>query len=243
MRSPNRRYFPIPIEPHDSAEVIAAVLPTALAAMTAHVSMPLVEKKICLLSELIEDYRRDRLASKKWTSKTEGEDLAVYELLKTIIGDLPIAAIGESEALTYVETLQAIPPNLNKKPAYAGKTIAEIVEIGDEPMAVRTINKNIERVSSLFKWASTKPKYEIHYNPFSNKTLNDDKAAQRQTFTREELLLLFGSTEYSTRQFDTAYGYWLPLMGLLTGARLGELCQLYLNDFDPQWSPLHQHPG
>lgn len=220
-------------EAHDTPEVIQAALPQAIAAMAAHqASPPIADPSSPLFSQLVDDYRRDRLASKRWTSKTEAENRAVYELFKQIVGDIPIKSVEEGHALTYFETLQALPANLNKKPAYAGKTIAAIVAMGDAPMAIRTINKNIERVSSLFKWATTKPKYNIHYNPFSNRTLNDDKAAQRQPFTCEELLMLFGSTEYSTRQFDTAYGYWLPLMGLFTGARLGELCQLYLADFE-----------
>jgi integrase len=221
----------IQTQPHDTPDERAAALALMKNAMT--ISDVLAPASMsCLFSELVEDYRRDRQASEKWTSKTEGENLAVYELFKNIIGDMPIGSIEESHALTYFETLQKLPPNLNKKPAYAGKTIAEIVATGDGPMAVRTINKNIERVSSLFKWATTKPKYNIRYNPFSNRSLNDDKAAQRQPFTNDELAALFGAEEYTRREFVTEYAYWLPLMGLLTGARLGELCQLYLVDFE-----------
>ena len=107
-----------------------------------------------LFSELVEDYKRDRLAAKKWTPKTQDENLAVFKMCMVIIGDLPISQISEEQALTYLETMQKLPPNMNKMPAYRGKTIAEIIALNPEPMATRTINKSLERISSLFKFAT-----------------------------------------------------------------------------------------
>jgi len=185
-----------------------------------------------LLSTLVEDYKRDRLAANKWTSKTQDENLAVYKLCIDIIGDLPLNEIGDEQALAYVETLKKLPANMNKMPAYRGKSISEIIMLNPAPMATRTINKSLERVSSLFKFAISKPKYGLQYNPFSGRSLDESNAQQREPFTIDELTRLFGAPEHAQRQYKTAYSYWLPLMGLLTGARLNELCQLYLSDFE-----------
>jgi len=54
---------------------------------------------------------------------------------------------------------------------------------------------------------------------------------KRQPFSAQELVSPFGDNEFQTRKFDNPYAYWLMPLGLLTGARLGELCQLYLKDF------------
>lgn len=191
-----------------------------------------LKKPSPLFSRLVDDYRRDRLAQKKWTPKTEAENLAVYKLFIDIIGDLPLAEIGEDQALTYFETLQRLPANMNKVPAYRGKSISEILALEPPPMAIRSVNKNVERISSLFKFAISKPKYDLRYNPFSSRSLDDDKAKKREPFTTEELMRIFGAAEYRSRRFDMAHHYWLPIMGLLTGARLTELCQLYLSDFE-----------
>jgi integrase len=185
-----------------------------------------------LFSELIEDYKRDRLAAKRWTPKTQDENMAVYKLCMDIIGNLPIKDIGEEEALTYLETMQKLPANLNKIAAYRGKTIKEVIALNPPPMATRTINKSLERISSLFKFATSKPKYDLRYNPFSGRSLDESDAQQREPFTDEELARLFGAAEHANRQYTTSYSYWLPLMGLLTGARLNELCQLHLSDFE-----------
>jgi len=41
---------------------------------------------------------------------------------------------------------------------------------------------------------------------------------------------LFAQDIFANHNFKHAYQYWLPLLGLYTGARLEEICQLYLND-------------
>lgn len=183
-----------------------------------------------LLSNIISDFRRDRLASDKWTPKTEAENLAVYNMLIRIIGDKPVSSIDDDDALHYLETLRRLPPNINKNP-YAGKEILEVIALSPPPMSVRSVNKNIERISSLFKWACNRGKYRITHNPFMGRSLDASRSAKRMPFTTDELVKLFGSREFKARQFKHSYAYWLPIMGLFTGARLGELCQLHLSDF------------
>ena len=41
---------------------------------------------------------------------------------------------------------------------------------------------------------------------------------------------LFESARYKDRTFTAPYEYWLPVLGLFTGARLNELCQLTVTD-------------
>ena len=48
-------------------------------------------------------------------------------------------------------------------------------------------------------------------------------------FTPDDLQRLFGTEEFKTK-FDTHYKYWVPLLGLYTGARLEEICQLRVED-------------
>ena len=225
--TPTKKIVKFQTEPHDTPEIITAAL-TAINGTAAS-----ARKKLSpLFSELVEDYKRDRLAAKRWTPKTQDENLAVYKLCMDIIGDIPIIEIGEEQALTYFETMQKLPSNMNKMPAYKGKTIAEIIALKPTPMATRTINKSLERISSLFKYAVSKPKYDLRYNPFSGRSLDESDGQKREPFTNEELARLFGAAEHAQRQYTTAYSYWLPLMGLLTGARLNELCQLHLSDFE-----------
>ena len=201
----------------------------ALAIVTLASRAP--KKPTIFFSQLVEDYKRERLAGEDWTPKTQKENMAAYKLCMDIIGDLQIHDIGKDRALTYIETLKKLPPNMNKMPAYRGKSISDIIALNPTPISVRTFNKNVERVSSLFKWAAEQPEYDLRYNPFARRSLDDSKAKKRQPFTTDELILLFGAEEFAQRKYVSAFSYWLPLMGLFTGARINELCQLHLSDF------------
>lgn len=119
------------------------------------------------------------------TPKTQDENRAVYKLCIDIIGDLPISEIGEEQALTYVEALEKLPPNMNKMPASGGKSISEIIALNPALMAMRTINKSLERINSLFKFAISKPKYDLRYNPFSGQPGRKRRTAAR-TFSRSK---------------------------------------------------------
>jgi integrase len=174
---------------------------------------------------------RAKRALGRWTDKTEEENRAVYKLFIRIIGDKPLAAIDDETIVAYVETLKKLPANLNKSPSYIGRSIAEVIALSRPPITARTVNKNIERISSLFKWATGKKKYDIKHNPAAGMTLDESGAKKRQPFTTDDLVALFSAEEFTARIFEKPYAYWLMPMGLLTGARLGELCQLYLSDF------------
>ena len=224
-----RKRITLQSEPHDTPETIKAHL-AAFSGNTV-ADAPSSSSSPILLSEAIEDFVREKLVRNRWQEKTEEENRAIYDLFIQIVGDKPVAEIDNELIVTYLETLKKLPPNRNKSPIYAGKSIAEIIELSPEPMAVRTINKNLERMSSLFKWMRGKKKYNISYNPIEGMSLDEGDAAKRVPFTEAELSILFNSEEFRLREFQNPYAYWLMPLGLLTGARLGELAQLYLSDF------------
>lgn len=184
-----------------------------------------------LFSEAAADYARTKLAAERWTEKTAEEYGTVYALFARIVGDRPISEIDHDVILTYLETLKKLPANMNRSPQFIGKSIDEIMALSPTPMAPRSINKNIERVSSLFKWTLGKKKYGVLVNPATGMGVSEDDAPKRQPFTDIELARLFEGEEFKARRFEGAYAYWLMPLALLTGARLGELCQLYLADF------------
>jgi integrase len=204
------------------ASASAAVAPVSFAAETP------------LVSEAVADMARMKRAQGRWEEKTEEDYMSVYNLFIRIIGDMPIADIDDDIIVSYLETLKRLPANMNKSPAYIGKNIAEILSLAPPPMAARTINKNIERVSALFKWALNKKKYGVIRNPAASMGVDESDSAKRLPFTKSELISLFSSIEFESRQFENVYAYWLMPLGLLTGARLGELSQLYLTDFVEQ---------
>ena len=69
--------------------------------------------------------------------------------------------------------------------------------------------------------------------------IGDDEEEGRQPFTPDELKLIFGQPHYMTgdgrhiskrNQTWYPFEYWLPLLGVYAGCRIGEACQLHLDD-------------
>jgi len=84
-----------------------------------------------------------------------------------------------------------------------------------------------------------------------------------ERFTASDLEALFHSDDYKTNAFKKSSQYWLPMLGLYTGARIDEIASLQLseiaelegvwcyymsskeangggkNDFAPRWVPIH----
>ena len=181
------------------------------------------------LSEIIEEYCSEKLREKAWTLKSEQENRAIFALLLRIVGDLPSDKITISTAQHYRSTLLTIPPNINKG-KLKNLTIDEIVALGNSSMSQTTVNKHLTRSASLFKWAE---KFDlVDKNYFDGLTVRRKKKAseERPPFSDRDIQLLFSSEHYQKHKYLRPYYYWLPLIGLLSGMRIEEICQLHLED-------------
>lgn len=56
------------------------------------------------------------------------------------------------------------------------------------------------------------------------------KGTIKRAFTQAELKTIFGDAFYMNANYNRSYQYWVPLLGLFTGARLNEISQLQLDD-------------
>ena len=182
------------------------------------------------LSVVIEAYCDNQKAEGNWTPKTEAENRAILALWLRIVGDQPIGGYGYEQHRAYKATLQRLPPNINKSPRYRDKDVSAILALGDPPAAPNTINKGLTRIAAVFKWA-----VEYGYtslNPASGMTIKNPKRAseERQAFSHDDLKKLFHTKEFHEGALSP-YMQWIPLIALYTGARLNEIAQLHLSDF------------
>lgn len=168
-----------------------------------------------------------------WQKKTEQEYHYVYSLLAKILGDIPIAVVTHEEARLFKDTMRKLPSNMTKKKKYRNRTIPELVAMKvptNERLSITKINTYLSRVSTLFNWSVTHG-YTAQ-NPFKGlglkqKVLPHEK---RMVFDKTDLQKLFTTPVYNDLLFKHSYYYWLPLIGLYSGARIEEICQLHLED-------------
>ena len=184
------------------------------------------------LTQIIPKFTGEFETSGRWTEKTKSENEAVLNLFLEIAGDLTIDSYDHQIIRSYKETLQKLPANKNKIKKYKNKSIQEILALPDvKPMAVNSINKNIRRLSQLFKWAAQNG--YLHRNIVEGMSLPETKRQDqyREVFTKNDLVKIFSTPIHQTKEYRYSYYYWLPLLGLYTGARIEEMCSLYLEDF------------
>lgn len=184
------------------------------------------------LATIVEAYCANQISEGSWTTKTESENRSIFALWLRVVGDQPILNYGFEQHRDYKSTLSKLPPNMNKSPRYRDKNIAEILRLNATPAAPNTINKNLVRISALFDWARKYGFTEL--NPARGMTIKNPKRPneQRQIFSDDELRKLLNSPEYIQAGHRHPYQFWIPLIALYSGARLNEICQLHLCDFD-----------
>jgi integrase len=160
-------------------------------------------------------------------AKTLDDKRSVAVLFTRIIGDMPISHVTRKDAHQFRETALKLPPRLYLLPEQPlEKTIAE----AKSTISLTTVNNYMKNLTTFFNYA-VREGY-CSRNPFDGLRVRQRRkvSEERSVFTGDDLKLLFNKAVYAPANTSKPHQYWLPLLGLYTGARLNELCQLYLDD-------------
>lgn len=186
-----------------------------------------------LLSEVMARFLAQRTKEGKQrtgTAKKYHEDLGLFVELR---GDRPVNQYTHPELLQFRDQLERLPANMRRSGRYRKRSIVELLamEIPEaHRLDIRTVNNRMSRVAAVFAYA-----YQLNLIPREigqglQFRLSVDQWAERkrEPFTSEDLRLLF----FEALPFDRRrpHDAWLPLLGLYTGCRVGELCQLHTDD-------------
>lgn len=160
---------------------------------------------------------------------------SLLALLVQWFGDVPVSTLSREGMTAFMEALSRLPRHAGSHKAQKSLTFRELIELKNvERIAPTTVNLYMECVSALFAWLDT---HRTTWGLTGNlaKGLKKKNAAKssikRVPSTDDDLRAMFGQPEWTTRMFLHSYGYWLLPLGLYTGARINELCQLDLKDF------------
>jgi integrase len=127
--------------------------------------------------------------------------------------------------------LMKLPPNMNKDKRYRDLSIKETLKLEDvKPISTTTVNNHLAFVIAFMNWAR-KHGYIVE-NYFEDLKIAKPKKAsdERKPFSIWDLKKIFNPKTYleETKGYD--FRYWVPLLALFTGGRLGELTQLHKSD-------------
>ena len=185
------------------------------------------------LSSLNKKYIDHKEKEGCWSYKTKLENQAPVNLLLEIVGDVAVSTIDHNTANYFYDAIRKLPKNRNKKPEFRNLTIPEIINLNlpkEQLQSNSNINKLLSRVVACFNYALQRGYATNNY--FKGYTLKNSKSAreQREQFSKEDLSKLFSHQLFCNPNDFAPFKYWLPILGLYTGCRLNELCQLHADD-------------
>ncbi|MDP2784717.1 MAG: site-specific integrase [Sulfurimicrobium sp.] len=181
------------------------------------------------LSELVDDYIAE--ARSNWSAKTEHSFKASFNVMLEVIGDMPSATFGFAAARQYKTALMKLPANRSKMRGLQGLSVEQLISGDYGPtLAVKTVNQHLSLMSQFNDWGVRQGYFDKSYaQGLLLKGTKSDKE-QREVFSQADLSKIFNSETYQKRAFRESYQFWLPLLGLFTGARIEELCSLHCED-------------
>jgi integrase len=182
------------------------------------------------LEELINTYMQENIKAQAWAQATINDYNTISKVMQRFIGeDTPVHKINHVVMRDYKEVLQCLPPRFITLKKYEGMTADDVKALElppDETISVKSINKNLTFVTSLFNYAVTNGYMDM--NPAQGMKIREKAIAKDSVapFDTNDLNLIFKNT----LGYKHPYQYWIPLLGLYTGARREELCQLHVDD-------------
>jgi integrase len=202
--------------------------PTKPQYLQAAVEPPVKEGPIVTLSNIIEENIKEAELAGNWSAKTKAENESIYKVILEVLGDVDINSITHQTMLQFRDKVSKLPANREKKPQFRGKSVDLILEMKNvPPMSRTTLNKYLVRASTLFKWA-VKHGY-IKSNAAEGLSLPKTRRMEleREAYTSEDIQNIASHLTFDKLK---AHMFWIPLIGIYTGMRLDEICQLYVSD-------------
>lgn len=212
------------------SDYIATAVPPGVPLYSPEAPAKRLREKV-LFSQAAERYISTKLKENAWKDRNVRDIRGRLGNFIDIIGDKFIEDITRTDMRIFVETLQKLPPNRSKSKLYAGKSVAEILDMRPEQtLNVATVNTILEAVGSLLEWFVNEGVLEK--NPAKGLQIKDSRQAieLRDAFTCDELEKIFAHPKFSKGKFKSASYFWIPLIALFTGARLEEIAQLHCTD-------------
>lgn len=182
------------------------------------------------ISAAWEEYKQET----KWKPNTERQfDSLIEEFVSAdFVGDKPVGDLTRDDIIGYRNKLRRLPARRKISKEYREKSVAELLTMkipAEALIGESTINDKLTTLGTFFGWCrmikgylSDDIMYKTQYQRVTKK--------KRGTYTAAHIAKLFDPVHYRPLLINKPYKYWIPLLGLFTGARISELAQLSTDD-------------
>ncbi|MCU1118933.1 site-specific integrase [Stenotrophomonas muris] len=189
-----------------------------------------------LLSIEIRDYLadRERMGLTRNTIEATARSL---NLLQMACGDIPVSRVDHVHIYRLWELMRWAPPLLQSDPQYRNYTYEQALAQGKalcvQPPAPATVEKHRRFLVTFFgrlEKAKAIAGSPMHFFPEAKKDLVIDPDKAERLFDEEDLRRIFAPNTFIPWAMKAPHRWWVPMIGLYTGARINEVAQLKLAD-------------
>lgn len=183
------------------------------------------------LNDYLSHLRSEKARSDEWLNKSERAIREADELM-----DHPLLTeVNYQLADQFRDRLKMLPKNRSKG-AYKSKSYAQLVEMdipNSERLRGQSINNRIEAVSRYCQWLIRRE--QMQSNPFEGLKVSTEDSVSYGYFTEADIGLILQTFIFDPdcdyfKRHGRASRWWLILIALFSGARIGEILQLTVND-------------
>lgn len=187
------------------------------------------------IAEALETYVSEKERAETMTLRSEQDMIYSLLLFIELAGISNVSEINHKTMNRYFERLLNFPSNKTKKAKYrdlSTETIINTVIPKIDRISVATINKHLMWIKQFLSYAERRGLTDKDYGTGLRMPTRSAKRAYEITdaFGKKELEMIFRSRCYFDDSFLSPYMFWVPILGLYTGMRLAEICQLELKD-------------
>lgn len=182
------------------------------------------------LSEVIRTFL-DNYPDSKGAMKRKHE--IVLPIFLDIIGDKPVDQIKQTEIRGFFATINALPPFATREADRLGVTLRELAEQDhEEIISQKSFLDTYKACVRVFLKESQREYHDAGFPQGLHANYDYDGDSQprkkQRAFTPTELKRLFEGRELLSfaRSPQLVHQFWLPVIGLFTGARVNEICQI-----------------
>ncbi|MCX2758980.1 site-specific integrase [Vibrio sp. Sgm 22] len=168
------------------------------------------------------------------SEKTITGAVAKCHLVLRLLNRQKLSSIRRSDAEDIRQLLIQLPANIKKHQQFKDLSPIQAIKL-NQTLKLPVISPNsvkdyIQKCSSFFEWCVQMEYTDV--NPFKGFRFKAEVkvSAAKNAYSPQQLKQIFDNQIFTHRKFNHSYQYWLPILAVLTGARLNELCQLYKGD-------------
>ncbi len=197
------------------------------------------------LQELLKEY--ERFKKSNWSLKTQTKFDGISKEVLSILGPhTDINSIDRAKCNDLVRIMEALPPNYSKCKMFKGLSLPDIASKaeaqslpGRNPKTIKTM---VTWLISFFQFAEEEQLLSVNPAKGLKVTQRVKQQGKKNPFNDTELQQLFSAPVFTGcaddekgwriagNSFPRRAKYWIPIIGLHSGMRLNEICQLQIGD-------------